>query len=76
MKLKEWMKRSGITCVDMQNDLNYGRDYLYRIISGKITPGKKLAMAISEYTKGKVSVSDLGYKEKVKCKCPSCGRVI
>ena len=76
MKLKEWMKKNNKTVREMQNELRYGRDYLYKVVGEKIIPGKKLATSISEYTEGKVSIKDLGYKEKEKCKCPHCGRLM
>ena len=75
MKLKEWMKKNKVTALKMENDLRYGRNYLYKIIGEKILPGKKLAVVISEYTKGDVTLDDLGYKEKEKCRCPTCGRL-
>lgn len=76
MKLKEWMKENKVTCTMMQDDLRYGRDYLYKIIGERMVPGKKLATVISEYTGGSVSLKDLGYEEKVKCRCPTCGKIM
>lgn len=76
MKLKHWMKKHKVDAKQMEIDLRYGRNYLYKIISGTISPGKKLATIISEYTQGSVSLEDLGYKEKERCPCPTCGKLM
>ncbi len=75
MKLKDWMLKYKVTARQMEDDLMYGRDYLYKVIGEKMAPGRKLATIISEYTEGEVTIAELGYKEKVRCVCPTCGRL-
>lgn len=76
MKLKQWLKKYDISVKQMENDLMYGKNYLYKVIGGKILPGKKLATIISEYTEGEVTLKDLGYVERVRCPCPHCGKLM
>lgn len=76
MKLEEWLKKNNINAREMAKDLHYQSAYLYRVKRGSQVPGKKLCELIEQYTKGEVTEKDLGYKEKEKCKCPVCGRLI
>ncbi len=75
MKLSEWAEFKGMKIIDISRDLRYQYSYIHAISRGKRKPGKKLACLISEYTRGKVTVEDLGYKEKERCVCPTCGKI-
>jgi hypothetical protein len=75
MRIKEWMQKNKIGLNEMEEVLNYKKNYLCAIFSGRISPGKKLARLVSNYTRGEVTPEELGYLEKVKCRCPTCGRI-
>ncbi len=75
MKIKEWMKHNKIGLTEMEEALNYKKNYLCAIFGGRRSPGKKLAKLVSTYTNGQVTIEDLGYREKIKCRCPTCGRI-
>lgn len=75
MKLKEWMRKNYVSVANLENDLNYRKNYLSSIISGRVKPGKKLAILIEELTEREVTKEELGYIEKEKCRCPTCGRI-
>ena len=75
MKIKSWMKKNNLGLTEMEEALNYKKNYLCAIFGGRRKPGRKLAKLISDYTEGEVSMKELGYEEKVKCRCPTCGRL-
>lgn len=76
MKLKEWMKQKNISALQLSKEINYDLNYLYQVINENTVPGRKLSLYISRYTEGQVVPEDLGYKEKEKCHCPTCGSIL
>lgn len=76
MKLKEWLKKNKINAREFAEKIQYQPAYIYRICSGGAVPGEKLANIIGRYTDCEVTHKDLGYKQKQRCKCPTCGRLV
>lgn len=74
MKLQEWMKKNKISRKQLSEYLRYSINYVGRIVSGTKVPGKKMAIMINEYTNRKVTLEELGYKQKERVKCPCCGK--
>jgi hypothetical protein len=73
MKLKQWLKKNKMNPTDLSKEIEFSRDYCYKISAGIMSPGRKLCKTICEYTKGQVTAEDLGYIEKERNICPTCG---
>ena len=76
MELKDWLKKNNMNAREFSEQIQYQSAYIYRICAGNAVPGKKLSNIIGRYTNCEVTPKDLGYKEKEKCKCPTCGKLI
>ena len=76
MQLKEWLKKNNMNAREFSDKIQYQSRYIYAICSGARIPGKKLANAIGRHTNYEVMPEDLRLKEKERCKCPTCGRLI
>jgi transcriptional regulator with XRE-family HTH domain len=76
MKLKEWFNKKDMLMSEFADEMGYAREYIYRICADKEIPGRKLANKIYEYTGHEVTLDDLGYVDKRKCKikCEACGK--
>lgn len=74
MKLKQWLKKNKMTVADLSRNIEFSRDYCYKIAAGIMAPGVKFCKTIKEYTNGQVTKEDLGYVEKQRHVCPCCGR--
>lgn len=59
MDLREYLFRKKIHVSDFAKVVNYSRQHLYGVISGKLRAGKKLADAIEKATEGAVKAKDL-----------------
>jgi predicted DNA-binding transcriptional regulator AlpA len=59
MKLETYMKFNGITVREAANQLGRTPAWIYEIVSGRKTPGSKLARKIVDWSEGEVRFEDL-----------------
>lgn len=59
MKLRDYLFKNKISCVELGRDLNYQPSYMISIKNGVHRPSKKLAEQIEIYTGGEVTVEEL-----------------
>lgn len=75
MNLRDYLKIQEITVKEFADEIRYGQTYLYRIITGSLKPGAKLAKVIVEATRGQVTFEDLQKTHEDYAKgsfCPCC----
>jgi hypothetical protein len=59
MKLKDWIEENGLKTAFVAKKLEMPLGNLYNILNGQAMPSLSLAVAIQEYTNGKVTCKDL-----------------
>lgn len=59
MTLKEWLDKQGKSSAELARDLNYSHPQVWRVVTGRMQPGVKLAKKIVDITGGLVSLNDL-----------------
>jgi len=59
MNLKKYLEVYGISQTDAAKALGVHRKYFWRVVNGKISPGRKLAEKIIAFTDGEVRSDDL-----------------
>uniref|UniRef100_A0A6M3JNK6 Putative DNA binding, helix-turn-helix domain containing protein n=1 Tax=viral metagenome TaxID=1070528 RepID=A0A6M3JNK6_9ZZZZ len=59
MKLDEYIKEREITVIQAAEELGITRGYLYEILGGRMPPGRKLAIKITEWSQNIVKFNDL-----------------
>jgi len=74
MDLKEYLLRENMTMTEMAKILDIHYQYLWMIITGRRTPGLRLAKDIELLTKGEIRAEQLISPLKHKVTCPTCGR--
>jgi len=59
MKLKDYIEFKRIGKTRVAKDLKITRQYLYEILKGNMSPGRKLAQRIAEWSENAVTFQDL-----------------
>jgi DNA-binding XRE family transcriptional regulator len=59
MKLISYLQYKRVSKTRAAKELNITRQYLYQIMSGKMGPGRKLAIKILKWSDGEVRFEDL-----------------
>lgn len=59
MRLRKYLDRNGLTQTKFAESLDVSGVYFNKIVNGKRTPSKKLALKIEQMTGGKVRLREL-----------------
>lgn len=65
MQLKNYRIQNKLSVAKVAQNLSVTRQHIYEIERGSAFPGRSLALRISEYTNGAVSVEDLLFPNTV-----------
>ncbi len=79
MLLKEWLEARLMTATELATILDVQRSYMFQIVKGVVSPGKRVAKYIMDYTNDEVTAEDLGIHLKTDRRarmCPHCNKRI
>ena len=63
MKLQDYLQKRKMSVAEAADELGYTRQRLYQVMSGSYPPGRVLALKIIEWSKGKVDLKSLIFRQ-------------
>lgn len=76
MQLKEYLKKEDISVPKFARRLGLHHNTVYLWLKGERDPSRENALAVSEATRGEVTVEDMLHLKEPRKICPCCGRKI